>query len=55
MIDRCLSAPDAVRFRIFDAISENSTRWRDTSAAKEILGWRPTGSSDNFDLSELSS
>ena len=55
MIDRCLSAPDSVRFGIFDAISENSTRWRDTSAAKEILGWRPTGSSDSFDPSELSS
>ncbi len=55
MIDRCLSAPDSVRFGIFDAISENSTRWRDTSPAKEILGWRPSGSSDNFDPSELSS
>ena len=55
MIDRCLSAPDSVRFGIFDAISENSTRWRDTAAAKEILGWRPSGSSDNFDPSELSS
>jgi NAD+ dependent glucose-6-phosphate dehydrogenase len=53
MIDRCLSAPPTVRFGIFDAISENSTRWRDTSPAKEILGWRPTGSSDQFDPSEL--
>jgi nucleoside-diphosphate-sugar epimerase len=53
MIDRCLSAPPTVRFGIFDAISENSTRWRDTSPAKEILGWRPTGSSDRFDPSEL--
>jgi len=41
-------------FGIFDAISENSRRWRDTSPAKEILGWRPTGSSDNFDPAELS-
>lgn len=53
MIDRCLSAPESVRFGIFDAISENSTRWRDTSPAKEVLGWRPTGSSDRFDPSEL--
>jgi nucleoside-diphosphate-sugar epimerase len=53
MIDKCLSAPDDVRFGIFDAISENSKRWRDTSPAKEVLGWRPTGSSDNFDKSEL--
>ena len=54
MIDRCLSAPDDVRFGIFDAISENSLRWRDTSPAKEVLGWQPTGSSDRFDPGELS-
>jgi nucleoside-diphosphate-sugar epimerase len=53
MIDRCLSAPPTVRFGIFDAISENSLRWRDTSPAKEVLGWRPTGSSDRFDPAEL--
>jgi NAD+ dependent glucose-6-phosphate dehydrogenase len=53
MIDRCLSAPPSVRFGIFDAISENSTRWRDTSPAKKVLGWRPTGSSDRFDPAEL--
>ena len=53
MIDRCLSAPPTVRFGIFDAISENSLRWRDTSPAKEILGWRPTGSSDRYDPAEL--
>lgn len=53
MIDRCLSAPSSVRFGIFDAISENSLRWRDTTPAKEILGWQPTGSSDRFDLSDL--
>ena len=54
MIDCCLKAPADVRFGIFDAISENSKRWRDTSPAKDILGWRPTGSSDRFDKSELS-
>jgi uronate dehydrogenase len=53
MIDKCLSAPDHVRFGIFDAISENTRRWRDTTPAKEVLGWRPTGSSDRFDRSEL--
>ncbi len=53
MVDRCLSAPEGVRFGIFDAISENRLRWRDTSPAKEILGWRPTGSSDRFDPAEL--
>lgn len=54
MIDRCLSAPAEIRYGIFDAISQNWSRWRDTSAAKVALGWRPTGSSDRFDRSLLS-
>ena len=53
MMDRCLSAPPSIRFGIFDAISENWSRWRSTDAAKEQLGWRPTGSSDRFDRSLL--
>jgi nucleoside-diphosphate-sugar epimerase len=55
MIDKCLSAPMSLKFDIFDAISENSRRWRDTGHAKEVLGWQPTGSSDNFDPAELRS
>jgi nucleoside-diphosphate-sugar epimerase len=55
MVDKCLAAPMSLKFDIFDAISENSRRWRDTNHAKEVLGWRPTGSSDNFDPGELSS
>jgi len=53
MIDRCLSAPSEIRYEIFDAISDNWPRWRDTSAAKRRLGWRPTGSSDRFDRKAL--
>ena len=49
MIDKCLSAPMSLKFDIFDAISENKYRWRDTSHAKEVLGRQPTGSSDHFD------
>jgi nucleoside-diphosphate-sugar epimerase len=53
IVDRCLSAPPSLKFGIFDAISENSRRWRDTSPAKEVLGWKPTGSSDRFEPHEL--
>ncbi len=53
MIDKCLVAPMSLAFDIFDAISENSRRWRDTDHAKHVLGWRPTGSSDNFDPTDL--
>ena len=53
MIDKCLAAPMTLRYAIFDAISENRVRWRDTTPAKEILDWNPTGSSDNFDPNEF--
>ena len=52
MIDKCLSAPEEMRYRIFDAISENRWRWRDTTPAKKELGWTPTGSSDAFNYLE---
>jgi len=48
MVDKCLSAPMSLKYDIFDAISENRYRWRDTRHAKTVLGWVPTGSSDNF-------
>ena len=50
IIDLCLSAPDSIRFEIFDAISNNKLRWRDTSHATELLGWNPVGKSENFKL-----
>jgi nucleoside-diphosphate-sugar epimerase len=53
IVDCCLSAPRSLRYEIFDAISENRVRWRDTTPAKELLGWRPTGTSDVFDPAEL--
>jgi len=48
IIDKCLSAPMSLKFDIFDAISENKYRWRDTNHAKEVLGWQPTGSADLY-------
>ena len=52
MIDKCLSAPESVRFDTFDAISENDYRWRDTSHAKEALGWRPTGRAEDREIGD---
>ena len=52
MIDKCLSAPESIRFDIFDAISENRYRWRDTSHAKEVLGWRPTGRAEDHETDD---
>lgn len=53
IIDKCLSAPMTLKYGLFNAISENKYRWRDTSPAKEVLGWKPEGSADKFDPDEL--
>ena len=50
LIDRCLSAPLSLRYEVFDAISENRWRWRDTGHAKQLFGWQPTGHSEAFTL-----
>ena len=50
IVDLCLNAPDSVRFEIFDAISDNKMKWRDTSHASTILGWNPNGRSEQFEL-----
>ncbi len=42
-----------LKYGLFDAISENKYRWRDTRPAKQVLGWRPSGSSDNFNPDDL--
>jgi nucleoside-diphosphate-sugar epimerase len=52
LIDRCLSAPLSLRYEVFDAISENRWRWRDTSRAKQLFGWQPIGRSEAFVLDE---
>jgi nucleoside-diphosphate-sugar epimerase len=52
LIDRCLSAPLSLRYELFDAISENRWRWRDTSRAKELFGWEPTGHAEQYSLED---
>ena len=52
MIDRLLSAPDDMKFGIFDAISENDYRWRSTDPAKERLGYAPTGRAEDWKLGD---
>ena len=50
MVDKCLGAPNSIRFDTFDAISNNRWKWQDTSHTQEVLSWDPQGSSDNFTL-----
>jgi nucleoside-diphosphate-sugar epimerase len=53
IIDKCLGAPDDLRFDIFHAVSNNSRRWRDIEHARDVLGWEPVDSSDRFDPATL--
>ena len=52
MIDKCLSASDSVRYDIFDAISDNKYRWRDTCHANEVLGWVPQDSAEDYEIDD---
>ena len=52
MVDLCLSAPESMKFDVFHASSDNKHSWRDNSRAKNILGWKPTGSADKYKIDE---
>ena len=48
VIDKCLSAPESLKYDIFNAMSENKLKWRSTEHTKQVLGWQPTGSADIY-------
>ncbi len=52
MIDKCLSAPESLRYDIFNAISNNRDRWRDIEHPKQALGWEPRGRAEAFELDD---
>ncbi len=47
MIDKCLGAPESLRYDIFNAMSDNKLKWRSTEHTKQVLGWKPTGRSES--------
>ena len=52
MVEKCIDAPDDLMYGTFDAISDNKWRWRDTDHAKEVLGWNPTGSAEDYEIAD---
>jgi len=52
MTVRCIEAPESVRFDIFYAISGNQWNYRDTSHAREAIGYAPEDSADELDFSQ---
>ncbi len=41
MVEKCIEAPDSVRFDIFFAVSNNKWGYRDVSHAREVVGFEP--------------
>ncbi|MBI2965954.1 MAG: NAD(P)-dependent oxidoreductase [Chloroflexi bacterium] len=41
MVERCVNAPDSVRYDIFYAVSNNRGRFRDIAHAREVIGYVP--------------
>ena len=48
IIERCIEAPDDLKFDIFYALSDNRWRYRDLERARNLLGFAPQDSADDF-------
>lgn len=48
MVERCIAAPDTLKFDIFFVISDNKWGYRDISHAREVLGYAPQDSAEAF-------
>lgn len=52
IVELCIDAPDDLRYDIFEAASDNRWRWRDISHTQKVLGYRPQGSADVYDIED---
>lgn len=52
MVEKCIDAPDEIRYDIFEAMSNNKWAWRDLSHSREVLGYEPQGSAENYDIED---
>jgi nucleoside-diphosphate-sugar epimerase len=48
MVEACVCAPDALKFDVFYVVSNNKWAYRDMTHAKEMLGFEPEGSAEDF-------
>ncbi len=46
MVERCILAPDSVKFDIFYVVSENPWSYRDISHARQVVGYVPEDRAD---------
>ena len=48
MLEKCITAPDDVRYDVFYAVSNNQRNYRDFTHAKDVLGYVPQDSADEI-------
>jgi hypothetical protein len=48
LIERCVEAPETLKFDIFFAVSNNKWSYRDMEHTRDVLGFKPQDSTDNF-------
>ena len=48
MIDKCIEAPDSVKFEIFEVVSDNKWAYRDISHAREVVGYEPEDAAEDY-------
>jgi len=50
LVERCIQAPAALKFDIFNGISNNKWRVRDISHARDVVGYEPQDSAEDHPL-----
>jgi len=50
IIEKCISAPPSLKYDLFYAVSNNKWSYRDIDHAREILGYTPEDSADDFEM-----
>ena len=48
MVEKCVEAPDSVKFDIFFAVSNNKWSYRDVSHAREVVGFEPQDVAEDY-------
>jgi nucleoside-diphosphate-sugar epimerase len=48
MIERCIEAPDTVRFDVFYVVSDNRWSYRDLDHARAVVGYQPQDRAEDF-------
>jgi uronate dehydrogenase/NAD+ dependent glucose-6-phosphate dehydrogenase len=48
MIEKCIEAPDEVRFDTFYVVSNNKWSYRDVSHARAVVGYDPQDTAEAF-------